>query len=588
MWWLECVLHTLHILNPKDRPSVDETLCYDTRENFTVASDARNRAPARDRLPMAVYYDDYGDYGFAPGAFYPDVNDTHPYYEGSAYDVAPAGYDEPHDEYAHDEFEPTLYEEEPYASDSAYYEEVEADDGLMEIECGQPGYWEEYQRRRYEIIHGTDSAEVEYPDASGDDAELVLDGTVQGDRRYTELDVDAVEQYSVDAAAVTSGDDDGKSSWMAVWDLGPPIGENEVAWAEAMDVWRQRIASRVTEHSYEPDCAEESVTYAPPPAACVVDHVVELGVAEQPPMEDALLSLEELQAAYDRGEIPDEDREECARMLGELWACELEDQCLLAAGHVWNDELGEYMHPDGSDLSEEYEVEEDDVMLNEHADVYSASDVPDLPLVALSGINAPSFPSQHAPPLKSSDSKHQFAPRRHFSRAPKLKFRPDPAHGQRIHTLMPKRRPSTRASEAAGTMVPAPSATPPPVADDSRCSLATVPIVAADIRHAKDPVPPDKQTSSIATHAAAVKLVPDAILIPRLPKPPNICAARTTVSSVSPSVPVRISVPDSVLRVAVPKPPKILAPAAAQVAAHNSSAQHCLNAQRRIAKKGKG
>ncbi|KAJ7160537.1 hypothetical protein C8R43DRAFT_947748 [Mycena crocata] len=99
---------------------------------------------------MAVYYDDYGDYGFAPAAFYTEVNDTHPYYEGGAYDVAPAGYDEPPDEY-------TCDEEEPYASDGAYYEEVEADDGLMETEYGEPGYWEEYHRRRYEILYGSDS-----------------------------------------------------------------------------------------------------------------------------------------------------------------------------------------------------------------------------------------------------------------------------------------------------------------------------------------------------------------------------------------------------------------------------------------------
>jgi hypothetical protein len=50
--------------------------------------------------------------------------------------------------------------------------------------------------------------------------------------------------------------------------------------------------------------------------------------------------LRELQTSCDRGEISENEREKDARVLADLWACELEDQRVRAEGYVWNEELG--------------------------------------------------------------------------------------------------------------------------------------------------------------------------------------------------------------------------------------------------------
>ncbi|KAJ7160538.1 hypothetical protein C8R43DRAFT_1176771 [Mycena crocata] len=430
---------------------------------------------------------------------------------------------------------------------------------------------------------------------------------------YGEPDVSPHAEEVVVAEAVEHGrepifeaealDEDDILAWRELWERGPSIGENELAWAEAMDAWRQRIEASAYEDEsivkdLTPAAVEEGPICAPSPI------YVEPTLDEAPPM-----TLEELQAAYDRGEIPEEDRVECARMLGELWACELEDQRLIAAGYVWDDELGEYVHPDGSDSSEEYDAEEEDVVWVQHADV------PDLPLTTLAGAHTPSFSSHHTPLPELP--KHQLAPRRRFPRsaklksplafrnlprAPRSKLRRRPNKGRTTVTnnvkrdLPPHRAlvvssaqtpPAIVAVKSPASIDPAPSATPPPVVDDSRCSLATVSIAAVAVLDPKDPVPPDIPTS-LAAALTDNHLVPDAVIIPRKPEPPNIRLAAATSSSVSSSVPVRISVTDTVLRVAVPKPPKIAIPAAARVAALSTSAQRRGNAQRRLAKKGKG
>lgn len=96
----------------------------------------------------------------------------------------------------------------------------------------------------------------------------------------------------------------------------------DVIWAE--EAWRQTI-----ELEYALDAARElpaeRENFRDPPAlgySCAASSI-----------------LEELQDSNDRGEIPEDDHEECARILGELWACELEDQRLLAAGYVWNEAM---------------------------------------------------------------------------------------------------------------------------------------------------------------------------------------------------------------------------------------------------------
>ncbi|KAJ7124045.1 hypothetical protein C8R43DRAFT_1135637 [Mycena crocata] len=592
---------------------------------------------------MAVYHYDYGDYAYEPTYFDSelacDTNSRH--YDSAGYDFSPAETYVPHSEYNDREHTYECYE--PEDVQGTDYEAVEeADYGLMQTEYGQPGYWEEYHRRRYDILYGSDFENVEgLPDVY-DDATHVAFETAPAPDPYDESDavshteemvvVEGIEDGEKCIFEAEASDEDELLAWRELWNRGPPIGENELAWAEAMDMWRQRIEADV--HSGEESPGEG--VFPPEP----VLHEELISAAAHAYIDAAVdddaspLSLDELQAAYDRGEIPEEDREECARMLGELWACELEDQRLLVAGYVWDDELGEYVHPDGSNSSEEYDVEEEeDIDLVEHVDVYSAPDVPDLPFIALAGIHARSFSSHQ--PSHPETSKRQFAPRRRFPKMPKPRFplgfrnrrhrvfipaqhrpllpipraprsksrrrrskgrtpvtadlrRELPPHLALIVSSAESTKAPRTASSAAGTMVPAPSATPPPVTDDSRCSLATVPIVAASIIDTKDPVPPDIPTPSPTTSLSNENPSPDAVIIPRKPEPPNIRLTAATSSSVSSSVPIRVSVTDTVLRVAVPKPPKIPVTATAQITARNSSARRRLNAQRRIAKKGKG
>ncbi|KAJ7449357.1 hypothetical protein B0H11DRAFT_2247286 [Mycena galericulata] len=218
------------------------------------------------------------------------------------------------------------------------------------------GYWEEYHRRRYEIIYGSDFGEDEEELPETSDEEHRAGGFSGAVDPYDAPDVSG--DYASAEMVELEGAEDEVAIWEATWERGPPVGENELEWAVTMDAWRQRIEAGA-------DIDEESGADAVSAYAPAADR----GLVRIPPFECAEAPLdvvtvpptfEELQAACDRGEIPEADREECARLLGELWACELEDQGLLAAGYVWNEELGDYVHATETDLPEEYEREEDD------------------------------------------------------------------------------------------------------------------------------------------------------------------------------------------------------------------------------------
>ncbi|KAJ7926599.1 hypothetical protein B0H13DRAFT_2313312 [Mycena leptocephala] len=102
-------------------------------------------------------------------------------------------------------------------------------------------------------------------------------------------------------------------------------------------------------------------------------------------------------------------------------------------------------------------------------------------------------------------------------------------------------------------MSPAPSATPLPVVDENRCSLSTVPLVAADVLAPKQPIPPDISdvTATALASSLATDTTPD--VIPRLPEPPNI----RVDPSATPPTPARTSVTDSAVPITVLKPPNI-------------------------------
>ena len=418
------------------------------------------------------------------------------------------------------------------------------------------------------------------------------------------------------------------------------IGENELNWAVAMDAWRQRIEA--DEESCEEDIADDFVSYAPAPDEESV-HVPALEYLEEPlDTAPAPLTLEELQASYDRGEIPEDDRNECARLLGELWACELEDQRLIAAGYVWNEELGDYVHPAEADSSVEYESDEADfdaVCPLGHApsDVHHLTELASpisVPHPSITPAPASSAAHYRLPrpgphPKNSKFSKRPFFPR---AQAPFRRQAFIPRATPTLSKSRPKRRrtrarashrdppphldtttspPAVRLSnENADATVPASSATPPPVVDESHCSPDTVPAVAADVLVPEEPVPPDIAVPSEDCGPDAVPILkqpvppdirlptasetvsspskdppaPDLVLIPWQPGPPNIAAGPTT----TPASRECTSVTTYVAPIPVPKPPNISSSTISQLKDHSTSAQRRRNAQRRIAKKGKG
>ncbi|KAJ7445381.1 hypothetical protein B0H11DRAFT_2249516 [Mycena galericulata] len=107
-----------------------------TRKIFTAPSDARYRAPARDISPMAVYYDEYGEYDPYASAFNPQefVYDSDTFF---ADNFASSEYYEPYDDHYYAEFtQTTLHSDESRTPDRYGYEYEEAevvDPGTMQL-----------------------------------------------------------------------------------------------------------------------------------------------------------------------------------------------------------------------------------------------------------------------------------------------------------------------------------------------------------------------------------------------------------------------------------------------------------------------
>ncbi|KAJ6539797.1 hypothetical protein DFH09DRAFT_69049 [Mycena vulgaris] len=346
---------------------------------------------------MAVYYDEYGDYAPGPAAFdHPDFS----YDPETGYSDAPA-YDTFYGDAQYDPDEPQCYEPceeygfghadcypgDPQVLERAEYVETSYGDAeCMEIAYGEPGYWEEYHRRRYEIIHGLDFEEgAESPYVSENDGDV--GGADLSEGLYDEV---AVEAADVDAEAAGLLADE-VEAWEVMWERGPRVGQNELAWAEEMEEWRQRLEMGADHEEGDTDDPDQGpilpTSFLDAPAVSFPADVAH-NVAVPP-------TLEELQAMWDHGEIPEEDRAECARLLGELWVCELEDQRLLTAGYSWDEETGEYVHPDETYSSSNCDDDEDDLPV-EYVDIHPTCDVrhlaeiaPPTPVATLSKIHVP-------------------------------------------------------------------------------------------------------------------------------------------------------------------------------------------------------
>ncbi|KAJ7155196.1 hypothetical protein C8R46DRAFT_1117173 [Mycena filopes] len=352
-------------------------------------------------------YDDHDDYGDSTGVTSLDVDDTpamEPY----------VSYDDYHYPNGGDYHPPAPAAEYESSEDDAT---CRNDYGCMETVYGEAGYWEEYHRRRYEIIYGEDSVGV----------------------AESELNVPT-----------------------------------------------------------DPDPVD-----APP------------------------WTLAELQAAYDSGDMVEEDLEECAQMLEDWRAAE-------AAGYVWDPQTGEWLHQsdDQDDLSlhDGYsscpptEIASDDV-------VHHVGDLALLlPTKLTSGgtLSLPtSPPTTPSTPAKSdmltAKNPPQKSPRKRTARRKVSPPRtpPQPRRPGRSTRFRAQRVVRSSHRPAGITMGPASGATPPSVRDGRRCSPHTVPIVPAAVHLPRVPAPPDI-AATVNTSFVASGRSPDVVVIPRAAKPPDI------------------------------------------------------------------
>ncbi|KAJ7486903.1 hypothetical protein FB451DRAFT_1168280 [Mycena latifolia] len=245
---------------------------------------------------MAVYYDEYGEHSYDAAAFdHQGFYDTDPRCYDPGYDVAPAEYYEPCGE----EYMPDVWR---------------LRTGSLGI-----GYWEEYYRRRYEILYGSDvGEEVESPETSERDGELAFHAVAAGPYEHN------LSEEHVEDATEFHGVEDAALAWQLMWERGP------LRWR--CDVDASSRTSRAA-RSCGPESDEE-----------LVHDVTSEYVEESPDAVHGTPSFEGLQASYDRGEILESDREECAKLLSGPWPCELEDQRLLAAGYICDGRESDFMY----------------------------------------------------------------------------------------------------------------------------------------------------------------------------------------------------------------------------------------------------
>ncbi|KAJ7922040.1 hypothetical protein B0H13DRAFT_2317803 [Mycena leptocephala] len=141
--------------------------------------------------------------------------------------------------------------------------------------------------------------------------------------------------YASDATEATECEAEGdelspNDAWVAAWTQGPRVDEDRLIWLDAMEDWSERIeADRTMNQHVDSELQDAAQLDELVPSACW------MGPEPRQP-----------QASYNRAEIPENEREEYTRVLTDLGACELEDQRARAEGYVWNEELGEYLHPD--------------------------------------------------------------------------------------------------------------------------------------------------------------------------------------------------------------------------------------------------
>ncbi|KAJ7256960.1 hypothetical protein C8J57DRAFT_1343416 [Mycena rebaudengoi] len=512
-----------------------------------------------------VYYDDYDDYDYEP-TFY-DTSDTT--------DIV----DDPYDDETYDTAQVDGYEA---YGDAGSADMLSYSDSVASMTCdtheGQReelgGYeedeWEE--DNRYAPPYNSDSdptiGEGEVAYEPGDFGELLTDAPYASYAAETTVQIAEGDELSPD--------DEEAAAWAAAWVQGPLVGEDELAWADAMDDWRQQIEAARTmdlEEYQEPLCNEANPQ--------------DVGDLDEPPLSAhwMLSELEQLQASYDEGEVPENEREEYARVLADLWACELEDQRVRAEGYVWNEELGEYLYPhdtdppfDEEDIVHPLSTREDiDVDAQEHlADVSRTFwDVNPLLIAAVYPPFVPHTPrgsyqmlpttraqTTYAHPPKTLSAKKEGMAYRSSSavrpfkttnsnrRASRKRQRDSPPHLPASRTSAPERvaakappppgapeslREATKISlvDLAAHLPIQPTLPEPKTAASVTAQPVNVPSNTDDKTLSDDGHLPDASTkdappalpgAGAASSLSQCHPTVDTVVLPRLPKPPNICS----------------------------------------------------------------
>jgi hypothetical protein len=427
---------------------------------------------------------EYADDGDDPYAFAEVYADGSAGYTADADEVADvADYDAQHIPYGVDH--------DMYNSDHPPYE----DDGTMTLEYGQPGYWEEYHRRRDEILYGTP------PTPHLPDVYFSHEGL-------------------------------------------PEPAEERVCGEEA--TWE----------------AEEELQYAEACAYSAAAHVKAEELALEPDAEPAPVpSIEDLEAAYVRGELQEHEVDAWLEVIKEMREIEEEERRIAAEGYFWDEETGDYVQSFEPEL--------------EPAPMPSSPPPSPIPAVLSQPIphhmrsSRPThthrdlypshFPRSRLPPkpphyrplpyvLRGPLARrgHHYQPR--SPRPPPRRPSPTTRHDNAPHIKNPRalaitseiRAPPSLSTRDADATSSASVPTPPAFVDGSRCSPDTAVIDPANV-----PLPPS---------------------------PPPVFAALVQ-AQIDPS--------------GVPKPPKIAA-TIARSGPTRAVAANRKNALRRLAKKGKG
>ncbi|KAJ7201898.1 hypothetical protein GGX14DRAFT_399849 [Mycena pura] len=275
-----------------------------------------------------MYYEYY-----EPQQYY---DDPEPHYdvESAYYDPEPAYYDpdptyddpdpsvyEPEESYAYG----AQYDDQPYEDDASgdfcedYDDGIEADEEL--VHEGFPG----------EQILGTDFGHEEqsdnercvlphYPEYEVDDGPVHAAENVVWQPPF---DPDTATEAEVDACA-----------WRSHYARGPPPDVSPDDWYDDMEAWRVSIDASLQ---------AEAGTYAHD--VCAPDTVYTPEVEPMPPAHATWVAdmLAHLHEAHGRGELPDNEYES---KIEALQADELEEQGLLDDGWIWDEERGDYWHPE--------------------------------------------------------------------------------------------------------------------------------------------------------------------------------------------------------------------------------------------------